>query len=317
MTKDLIRSETGVSEKGRVLQQICGSGEEKVPSDGRIKLYCQAPEWGRGNIRPKNPRLCSRCHILPHHLSFPAIMVNITFTIFTSLNTTVTTTSHTQAMTTLLVPTTFVTTVIRTVTTVFVTTTEIGVPTTATLTSLVPTTTIKVENVNLNPIGPLFGLYILASVLLTSLGYLSFRGHTEITGVYFWWHWYLAISAFTWAIGLVATALSKTVVSNNPVIHEFWGVHFNIASDVITVGSALIGLINSFFFDILRGKPHIFGIAVLSFICAGIGLFSSICSLYEIKETEVGKAGGWYIGLLMWLIGLFLFVVNEYIYKNF
>ena len=255
-------------------------------------------------------------HILPRPRSFPARMVNITSTVFTSLNTTITTTSHIQVMTTFLIPTTFVTTVIITVTTVFPTTTQIGLPTTTTFTALVPTTTIEVDDVNLNPLGPLLGLYILAVVLLVPLGYLSFRGHSENPNVSFWRYWYLAVSVFVWAIGLVATALSKTVVSHNPVIHEFWAVHFNIASDSIAVGGALVGLVCSYFVDLLQGKPHVFGISVLSFICAGIGLFSSVCSLYQIKETEVGKAGGWYIGLLMWLVGLLLFIVNEYIFRT-
>jgi len=30
----------------------------------------------------------------------------------------------------------------------------------------------------------------------------------------------------------------------------------------------------------------------------------------------VGRAGGWYIGVLMWLIGFFLFILYEYIFRT-
>jgi len=239
-------------------------------------------------------------------------MVNITSTHFTSFTTTITTTSHSHLTTTLFIPTTLVTTIVTTLVTVFPTATELGIPTTATFTNLVSTASIDVQNVNLSPPAPLIGLYILAGCLMVSFVWLSFEAHWKNTHRF--WKYYIWMSTVIWILGLVATILSKTISPDRLVAHELWAVHFNIASDSIAVGGALGGLICSILTDLLQGKAHLCALAFLTFICAAVGLFSSVCSLYGIRETPVGRSGGWYIGMLMWLVGLILFSISEHIF---
>ena len=239
-------------------------------------------------------------------------MVDMTSTVFTSFTTTIITTSHSHLTTTLFIPTTLVTTIVTTLITVFPTATDLGIPTTVTFTTIVPITSIAVRNVNLNPAGPLVGIYLVAVSLALIFGFLNIAGHRDNQKLF--WNYYMYASAVIWVFGLIATILSKTVPPDNEVVHELWAVHFNIACDVIAVIGAGFGFIWSIITDLLEGNHHLFALTFLTFVCAAVGLFSSICSLHEIKETAVGKAGGWYIGMLMWLIGLVLFFISEYIF---
>jgi hypothetical protein len=245
-------------------------------------------------------------------------MVNITATILTSMATTITTSSHSHITTTIFLPTTFITTFITTLTTVFPTSTEVGVPFTATFTTSIPTTSIEVINVDVNPVGPLVGIYFLPALMLVPFLYLSFRAHYDQTDVYrFYWHYFwFSISVFT--LGFIATVLSWTIPHENYVVHEIWGVHFNIGCDIVTVLGAFAALLCSLKVDLCgRGDDqHLFFLSLLIFLCASMGLFSSVCSLSDIKNTTVAKAGGWFIGGIMWVVGVFLFGISEWIFLH-
>jgi hypothetical protein len=136
----------------------------------------------------------------------------------------------------------------------------------------------------------------------------------ENSSVYDWYWPYFGCSIFVFALGFVATILSWTIQHERYVVHEIWGVHLNIASDIITVGGTIAGLVCSFLVDLLGAghNQHLFLLSLLIFLCASVGLFSSVCSLYDIKSTTVAKAGGWYIGGVMWVVGVFLFAVVEW-----
>lgn len=59
-----------------------------------------------------------------------------------------------------------------------------------------------------------------------------------------------------------------------------------------------------------------FLISILVLVLSLLGFLSSLPSIYTLSQTNFSKIDGWYVGLVCWIVGSFLFVIGEFDYMG-
>ena len=114
---------------------------------------------------------------------------------------------------------------------------------------------------------------------------------------------------------------------------NIWGAHFNVTTDIVSVFGAMVGFI-------IVGKEtrwttrhtireggtedrnlwirdcRTFLYSILVLVLSLLGILSSLASTYHLSQTKFNKIDGWYVGLVCWIVGNFLFMIGEFDYMG-
>jgi hypothetical protein len=225
------------------------------------------------------------------------------------------------------VPTITLVTITTQISTSHVVSTYIYVPSTIISVNVHPTPTTYVHDIDVFPLHSRLLAYFL--FVLYGLFYAWFLGFTHV-GVYnkATYAGFFMFSVINIIISGVATILSALPFDGNISAKVIWGEHFNVGSDVVTVMASIIN-VWAIGVETKWTRRHTAGaggtadaarrlkdcrsllLSVLVLVLAALGLLSSIASLYNASDTNFAKLGGWYVGMIFWITGSFLFVLGE------
>jgi hypothetical protein len=167
-------------------------------------------------------------------------------------------------------------------------------------------TTTNVD-INVNPPGPLAGIYIISivyTIFLLLVQYTVLNEDEIDAGLNAPYIVYLAMNVVSLTASSLATWCSDRTFGD-PVKQNLWGAHLNLGTDIVTVVSSIASL---FYVKL----PCCYFPSAISVLVAILGLFSSVASLDGVRETGFGKTlEGWVVGAVCLAVGGILFIAQE------
>jgi hypothetical protein len=239
------------------------------------------------------------------HLSNILALFTATTSIFVP---TIITTESSYATTTLSPsPTIVLVTSVETISTYTYIPTSIQVTLTQTISTSVaiPTHTI-LANASTEPaLGGIYAVAFISSIVVVLIAIAANVNHAKPWAIRF----HLAVSAVFITFSFVATVLSA-IDFDHPYTREVWGVHSNIAVDIVTLCGAIGGLVGLAWKRRSGGRVDKATVtcSVVIVAVAIFGLTSSVSSIKTFEEKAFGKVSDWWVGFICWLVGLVLYV---------
>jgi hypothetical protein len=152
------------------------------------------------------------------------------------------------------------------------------------------------------PVHAGFLMYLACTILSSSLCYCTVLSKKNPTRYYI-------ISAFCIVVSLIATIFSSQNHRLSNTESNIWSIHFNIATDIVTIVGA-----GTTFTLLFKKNEKPAGVIILDLVVLLVGIFGLISSIASVAHEESGffRISEWWVGLIAWLCGTLIFVMAEY-----
>jgi uncharacterized membrane protein YeaQ/YmgE (transglycosylase-associated protein family) len=121
---------------------------------------------------------------------------------------------------------------------------------------------------------------------------------------------------FVLGISVVFTVESARLEYVPTVAGNIWGCHANAAIDAIALGGS-IGCVLASLVTRARGRGKdgwgVFATVIIGLMACVVDFLSSVRSVNELHKSKVAALKPWYIGAIMWVIALCVFVLLLFI----